>query len=202
MRQQASRKTGAPDLRRQPAGCVELKQTKTLFTQTLANQVTTETNRLNGSENFKEITTAAYIQGDARFFHNKLLVLTGVRFEKIHDKAAGPLSDPDAAFDRTWTTEVVNHALEKVRERGRAEGRDADLRVLEEYDLAPGGERPTYEELARRFGTTWADIKKRLFAMREELRREIRAELSRLTRDELELEEEWNALFRAREAGR
>ena len=62
-----------------------------IFTQTLANQITTETNRLNGSENFKEITSAFYLQGDARFFHNKLLVLTGVRFEKIHDKAAGPL---------------------------------------------------------------------------------------------------------------
>ncbi|MBM3854509.1 MAG: hypothetical protein FJ399_15390 [Verrucomicrobia bacterium] len=71
-----------------------------LFTQTLANQITSETNRINGAENFKENTTALYLQGEARFFHSKLLVLTGVRFEKIHTKAAGPLSDPDAAFLR------------------------------------------------------------------------------------------------------
>jgi len=75
-------------------------RTPALFTQTLANQITTETNRINGAENFKEITSAAYVQGEARLFRNKLLVLTGVRFEKIHVKAAGPLYDPDAAFVR------------------------------------------------------------------------------------------------------
>jgi len=75
-------------------------QNPSLFTPTLANQITTETNRINGSENFKEITSAAYVQGEARLFRNKLLLLTGVRFEKIHTKAAGPLYDPDAAFVR------------------------------------------------------------------------------------------------------
>ncbi len=71
-----------------------------LFTQTLAQQVAEEQSRIVGSENFKEITTAAYLQGEARFFNNKLLVLTGVRFEKIHDKAAGPLFEPGNAFAR------------------------------------------------------------------------------------------------------
>jgi iron complex outermembrane recepter protein len=71
-----------------------------LFTQTAANVITSETTRLNSSQNFKEITTAAYIEGESRFFHNKLQVLTGVRFEKIHDKAAGPLTDPDAVYVR------------------------------------------------------------------------------------------------------
>jgi TonB-dependent receptor len=72
-----------------------------LFTQTLANQITTETNRISGSENFKEITSAGFIQGETRWFQNRLQILTGVRFERIHDKAAGPLYDPDAPFVRT-----------------------------------------------------------------------------------------------------
>lgn len=86
-----------------------------LFTQTLANQVTTEANRINGSENFKEITTAYYIQGEARFFHNKLQVLTGVRFEKFHDKAAGPLFDPDAAFQRDANGKFITVGGARVR---------------------------------------------------------------------------------------
>ncbi len=95
-----------------------------LFTQTLANQVTTETNRLNGTENFKEITTAAYVQGDARLFNNKLLVLTGVRFEKIHDKAAGPLFEPEAAFMR-------NAAGQRVRRpEAGAVGSLEELRLI------------------------------------------------------------------------
>jgi iron complex outermembrane recepter protein len=102
-----------------------------LFTQTLANQITTETARINGSENFKEITSAGYIQGEARLFQNKLLVLTGVRFEKIHDKAAGPLNDPDAAFQRNpdGTFVRVNNARVRKPEAGAA-GSLEELRVV------------------------------------------------------------------------
>ncbi|MBI5692838.1 MAG: TonB-dependent receptor [Verrucomicrobia bacterium] len=103
-----------------------------LFTQTLANQITTETNRINGTENFKEITSAFYAQGEARLFHNKLLVLTGVRYEKIHDKAAGPLSDPDAAFVRnangTFARDAAGARIRKA-EAGTA-GSLEELRLI------------------------------------------------------------------------
>jgi TonB-dependent receptor len=82
-----------------------------LFTQTLAQQVTEEQSRISGSENFKEITSAAYLQGEARFFHNKLQLLTGVRFEKIHDKAAGPLYEPGNAFVRNANGTYARNAL-------------------------------------------------------------------------------------------
>ena len=89
-----------------------------LFTQTAANMVTSETTRLNSSQNFKEITTAFYAQGEARFFHNKLQLLTGVRYEKIHTKAAGPLTDPDAAFVRntngTFARDAAGNRIRKL----------------------------------------------------------------------------------------
>src|SRR3954464_9482276 len=86
-----------------------------LFTQTLAQQVAAEQSRIVGSENFKEIATAAYVQGEVRLFR-KLLVLTGVRFEKIHDKAAGPLFEPGNAFQRTANgTFLRNPAGARIR---------------------------------------------------------------------------------------
>ncbi|MEI6467023.1 MAG: TonB-dependent receptor, partial [Verrucomicrobiota bacterium] len=88
-----------------------------LFTQTPANQVTSETTRLNSSQNFKEITTAFYAQGETRLFHNRLLLLTGVRYERIHTKAAGPLIDPDGAFQRnpngTFVRDVQGNRVRK-----------------------------------------------------------------------------------------
>ena len=103
-----------------------------LFTQTLANQVTTETNRITGSENFKEITTAGYLQGETRLFQNRLLVLTGVRYEKIHDKAAGPLYDPDAAFLRTASGAFVRDAAgNRIRKpEAGAAGSLEELRLI------------------------------------------------------------------------
>ena len=89
-----------------------------LFTQTAANVVTSETTRLNSSQNFKEITTAFYALGEARFFHNKLQLLTGVRYEKVHTKAAGPLTDPDAAFVRnangTFARDAAGNRIRKL----------------------------------------------------------------------------------------
>ena len=89
-----------------------------LFTQTAANVVTSETTRLNSSQNFKEITTAFYAQGEARFFHNTLQLLTGVRYEKVHTKAAGPLTDPDAAFVRnangTFARDAAGNRIRKL----------------------------------------------------------------------------------------
>ncbi len=72
-----------------------------LFTQTAAQKVASEQARINGSETFKEITTAVYLQAEARLLNNRLTALTGVRFERIHTKAQGPLFEPGNAFVRT-----------------------------------------------------------------------------------------------------
>ena len=81
-----------------------------LFTQTPAQVVASESSRITNMENFKEITSAAYIQGEARLLRNRLRVLTGVRFEKIHDKAAGPLFEPGNAFVRNAAGAFVRNA--------------------------------------------------------------------------------------------
>jgi iron complex outermembrane receptor protein len=62
--------------------------------------VTAEQSRITNHETFGEVTTAYYAQAETRLFRNKLQVLGGVRFEKIHTKAAGPLFEPEAAFMR------------------------------------------------------------------------------------------------------
>jgi len=115
-----------------------------LFTQTPAQQVAQEQSRIVGSETFKEITSAAYIQGEARLFRNRLQVLTGVRFEKIHDKAAGPLFEPGNAFVRNANgTFARNAAGARIR---RAEAGTAGS--MEELRL-------TRSELGNQVDTTY-----------------------------------------------
>jgi TonB-dependent receptor len=89
------------------------KQNPNLFTQTLAQQVAQEIDRINNSQWFHENTTALYGQIDGRLFHNRLLILTGVRYEKTHDKAAGPLSEPANVWQRTATGAFVRDAQGK-----------------------------------------------------------------------------------------
>jgi iron complex outermembrane receptor protein len=129
-----------------------------LFTQTPAQQVTEEQTRIVGTENFRESTTAIYLQGEARLLQNKLLVLTGVRFEKIHDKAAGPLFEPGNAFVRNANgTFVRNAAGQRIRrpEAGAA-GSMEELRLtrLELGNVVNGGYEGYYPSLHLTYNIT------------------------------------------------
>lgn len=103
--------------------------------------------------------------------------------------------DPEAAFERVWRIELVEQAVERLRRRCRAEGRDVAFAVLEGYDLATDPERPTYRTLGERLGISEADVKKHLFAMRDALLREIRAEVAELSADDAGQAKEWEFLF-------
>lgn len=105
--------------------------------------------------------------------------------------------DPEAAFERVWRIELVEQAVERLRERCRAEGRDLAFSVLAGYDLSTEAEPPTYRSLGERLGISEGDVKKHLFAMRDALLREIRAELAQLTADDLGQAREWEFLFGA-----
>jgi DNA-directed RNA polymerase specialized sigma24 family protein len=120
------------------------------------------------------------------------------------DRAGLPLKDaipasraaePVEEFERAWRNEVVARAMERVRERLKADGREAQFQIFEAYDLAAPPDPPSYDEVAARFGRTPSDVRNYLHAVRQLLRLEIQAELARTTSGPEELEDEWNALF-------
>jgi RNA polymerase sigma-70 factor (ECF subfamily) len=113
--------------------------------------------------------------------------------EDLPPAAAG--EDPERAFDAEWLNELVGHAIARVRERFSASGRAAQIRVFEEYDLRPATDQPSYADVAERLGMKTTDVRNHLFAVREAVREEIRAELAQMTSDAQELEEEYRALF-------
>src|SRR5207247_9034821 len=99
-------------------------------------------------------------------------------------------------FVRAGRSELSGQAVERVRARLTSSGRSLQLRVFEEYVIEPDhGLRPTYEQLAGRLGLKETDISNHLFAVREQIREEIRAELKETTSTAQEFQEEWIALF-------
>ncbi len=104
-------------------------------------------------------------------------------------------SDPEAMYERTWRSSVVTNALRELHRRSSAEGRLPAYRIFAEYNLTPEGVRPTYRDLAARYGVQEQDVKNSLLRMRDELRREVRQELRRLAAHDGEVEDEWTLLF-------
>src|SRR5258707_6222077 len=89
--------------------------------------------------------------------------------------------DPDQSFDREWRRDLLAAALDHVRRRYQASGKSRQLQAFEEYDLHAGSDRPTYAELAGKMGVKASDVHNYLFAIREEIREQVRSELSRTT---------------------
>jgi RNA polymerase sigma-70 factor (ECF subfamily) len=104
-------------------------------------------------------------------------------------------ADPEKIFESLFVVELIERAVSRVRERYRSQGKEAAFRVYEEYVLAQAAPRPTYQELAGRYGLREREIESVLEKLRLEVRQEIRNELAETTPDDRSLEEEWNGLF-------
>lgn len=125
----------------------------------------------------------------------KVLELDG-SLAPIKEMVADPGSaDPEKIFDQVWRSTLVAAALGRVRRRMESRESPIAFQVYEAYELLAPAVRPTYADLARRFGIKEKDVDNHLLAVRQELRSEVRREIGTLTRDSGELEREWDVLF-------
>ncbi len=105
---------------------------------------------------------------------------------------------PEKIFDWAWKKEILERAVERARQWFAEGGRSVQFRAFEEYDLLPGpGDRPTYAAVAGTLGVSESDVRNYLFAVRERMRTEIRAELAHTVTDLRQLDDEWADLFGA-----
>jgi RNA polymerase sigma-70 factor (ECF subfamily) len=114
-----------------------------------------------------------------------------------HALADPKAPDPEAVFEQAWKRALIAQAVDRVRSRFLSSGRGLQFRVFEQYNLLSPRERPTYAALGNQMGLKETDVHNYLFAVREEIRSELRAALAKMTVGKDELEREWNALFGA-----
>ncbi|MBI5693840.1 MAG: TonB-dependent receptor [Verrucomicrobia bacterium] len=62
------------------------------------------------SKNLQETITAGYVRADAKFLHNRLWLVGGVRYEKTEDEGKGPLTDPSAVYVKDSAGRLVRDA--------------------------------------------------------------------------------------------
>lgn len=64
----------------------------------------------SNSERIQESISAAYAQGEIKFFHNRLALVGGVRFERTEDKGLGLKRDRDGIYQRDATGKLIRGA--------------------------------------------------------------------------------------------
>lgn len=118
----------------------DFKNNPSHFVQTDTNKRDAYNNRVNGSEQIREEVSAAYVQAQAGLFHNRLTIVTGVRYEKTVDNGLGALYDPDAAFVRNANgTFAVDANGNRVRKpEAGAAGSFAEAQVVRQERGARG----------------------------------------------------------------
>lgn len=109
--------------------------------------------------------------------------------------AAG--EDADAVFHREWVRAVCADAVEEVRRRCRASGRDAALALFERCDLSDlaDADRPSYAALAAEFGLPPTQVTNLLASARREFRAALLDVLRARTASDEEFEDEARRLL-------
>jgi RNA polymerase sigma factor (sigma-70 family) len=109
---------------------------------------------------------------------------------------AGQTSMEDL-FHREWQRHLFSLAIDDLREHCIATSRLVPFRLFEQYDLsdAPGGARPTYDQLAREHGLPVTTVTNHLAWARRELRRLVLERLAAITSGDREFRREARSLL-------
>ena len=114
---------------------------------------------------------------------------------ELGQRAHNAIDDFDAYFHREWLRSLFAAAAARLREACAARGRPDRFSVFDAYDLAgDDAARPTYAELARRFGMSATDVTNELAAARREFRRLVLEALREQCASDDEFEAESRAL--------
>jgi RNA polymerase sigma factor (sigma-70 family) len=112
--------------------------------------------------------------------------------------SAGSAS-PEDFFQAEWVRALFDRALESLRSECASRGKEIHFRIFQRYDLEePGGERPTYADLAAELGIPASDVTNHLARVRREFRRILLDSLREITAGEEEFQREARILLGAR----
>lgn len=121
-------------------------------------------------------------------------------FASAETEVAGELSHavtPEEYFQREWARSVFTVAVDRLRERCNADGKQTHFAIFERYDLEEDRE-ISYRELASQLGIPETQVTNYLAAMRRRFRELVLDALREVTATEQEFRAEARALLGSR----
>lgn len=110
------------------------------------------------------------------------------RFEPAEDQAITTES-PEQLFEREWQRQLLSLSIDDLRSHCESAGKQLQYLIFESYDLTDG-ERPTYADLATRYGIAESAVTNHLAWARRMLRGFVSERLRSTTSGPRELQQE------------
>jgi RNA polymerase sigma factor (sigma-70 family) len=110
--------------------------------------------------------------------------------------ATVPTSEsPEARFDKEWVRSLFALGLQRLRASCASSGKMIHFELFELYDLADDDPKPSYSQLATKFGLATTDVTNYLAFARREFRRCVLDQLREMTATDQEFRREAQALL-------
>jgi RNA polymerase sigma factor (sigma-70 family) len=110
--------------------------------------------------------------------------------------AAVPSSEsPEARFDKEWVRSLFALGLQRLRANCASGGKMIQFELFELYDLEDDDPKPSYSQLAAKFGLATTDVTNYLAFARREFRRCVLDQLREMTATDQEFRREAQALL-------
>jgi RNA polymerase sigma factor (sigma-70 family) len=124
---------------------------------------------------------------------NRLKRGGGIEFEAVEEQAIAGES-PEQVFEREWQRRLFCLAVDDLRAHSEGCGKQLQFGIFQAYDLAEG-ERPSYAELARRYGVPETSVTNYLAWARHMLRGFVTERLRGTTSGPRELRDEMRRVW-------
>jgi DNA-directed RNA polymerase specialized sigma24 family protein len=116
--------------------------------------------------------------------------------EAERELAAIPSSEsPETRFDKEWVRSLFALGLQRLKAGCESRGKMMHFELFELYDLQDADPKPSYEELARKFGLAATDVTNYLAFARREFRRCVLDQLREMTTSDQEFHLEAQVLL-------
>jgi RNA polymerase sigma factor (sigma-70 family) len=102
---------------------------------------------------------------------------------------------PDREFDRAWTLATFREALERLRAKFVAEGKDEEFEMLQSFLLRKRGEGESYTDAAKKLGITEVNMRQRVSRFGRKFRQTLEELIKPMVSEE-ELDDELSYLWR------
>jgi RNA polymerase sigma-70 factor (ECF subfamily) len=122
--------------------------------------------------------------------------LLSLDFEHAGPMPAAAGGDPAEVLDRAWARQLLDEALKDLEAELAAEGRAREFDLFRSYDLAGGGESPSYADLAAKHAIPELEVWRILRSCRQRLRGLVMNRIGPYVRDGGELVREFQELFK------